>query len=91
MSGAATSSVLRAAIGTVVANGVAAAVAFGAPLTGAQQTALLAFAGAVTTLVFAIYALVHVHTVSQAVTLAVTAPPQTRTAPTSSAAEVSAP
>ena len=62
--------ITQAAIGTVLANAVAVAAAFGAPLTHPQQTVLLAFAGSVTSLVFAIYAAVHVHQVSSAVKLA---------------------
>ncbi len=63
-------SILQVAIGTVVANAVAVAVAFGAPLTHPQQDVLLLFFGSVSTLVFTVYAAVHVHRVSAAVKLA---------------------
>lgn len=71
--------VTPAAIGAVVANAVAVAVAFGAPLSPDQQHVLLIFAGSVTLLIFAVIASVHAHTTSQAVKLAsssaATAPP----------------
>ena len=62
--------VTPAAIGTVLANAVAVAVAFGAPLTHGQQDTLLIFVGSVTSLVFAIVAGTHAHQTSQAVKLA---------------------
>lgn len=62
--------VTPAAIGAVLANAVAVAVAFGAPLSPDQQHVLLIFAGSVTLLVFAVVASVHAHTTSQAVKLA---------------------
>ena len=62
--------VTPAAIATVLANAVAVAVAFGAPLTHGQQDTLLIFVGSVTSLVFAIIAGTHAHQTSQAVKLA---------------------
>lgn len=62
--------VTPAAVVTVLANAVAVAVAFGAPLTSDQQHVLLVFAGSVTLLVFAIVSSVHAHQTSQAVKLA---------------------
>lgn len=62
-------SLTPAALVTVAANAVAVAVAFGAQLSAGQQEALLTFVGSVSTLLFAIYAAVHVHHVSSAVKL----------------------
>lgn len=75
-------SITPAAIVTVLTNAVAVAVAFGVPLTHGQQDALLIFAGSVSSLVFAIYATVHVKHVASAVTLATTVPaPSAATTP----------
>ena len=66
--------VLAAAIGTVLTNAVAAAVAFGAPLSSNQQHVLLILVGSVSTLVFTVVAALHAHQTSAAVKLA-TSPP----------------
>lgn len=68
-------SLTPAALVTLAANAVAVAVAFGAQLSSGQQEALLSFVGSVSTLVFAIYAAVHVHHVSSAVKLNAQQPP----------------
>ena len=69
-----TNSVLLAAVGTVLSNAVAAAVAFGAPLSTNQQHVLLILIGSVSALVFTVVSLVHVHTTSSAVKLATAVP-----------------
>ena len=63
-------SITPAAILTVVSNGIALAVAFGVHLSTGQTEAVLAFVGSVTSLVFAIYAAVHVQHVKTAAALA---------------------
>ena len=78
-----TNSVLLAAVGTVLSNAVAAAVAFGAPLSPNQQHVLLILIGSVSVLVFTVVSLVHVHQTASAVKLATStlAPPSAATEP----------